>query len=359
MADFVAAGNVYSIARRRDGTVWTWGGNFFGQLGFGDPALPSSNVPRQVPGIAGARAVTASWINSYALMNDGFIQACGNNEPRLLGRPATSAQISFLPVQRFRRPRAVSTGALHCLATYKGHVYAWGENRYGGFGIGSQGQTWIYPRQLPGVNGVIQAVCGLYGQSFLLRRSGPRLLAAGRNDFGQLGDGTTTDRPGFVAIPGMSDVVAIRSDGGATLALRDDGTVWAWGRNGAGQLGDGTTIDRLTPSRVGRLRRIKAIAMGAGFGLALDDLGRVTGWGANMPPGPSGNGALAMWLEPGKIELPRPIVAIAAGDAHALAVDDSGHVWGWGQNDVGQVGIGSNAFYVSTPTRLPGISQVG
>lgn len=358
MADFIAAGNVYSIARRRNGTVWTWGGNFFGQLGLGDPALPSMNAPRQVPGIAGVRAVTASWINSYALTQDGFIHACGYHETRLLGRPATALQLSFMPVQRFRRPRTLSTGALHCLATYKGHVFAWGTNPRGGFGVGSLGQTWIYPRQLPDVDGVMEAQCGILGQSFLLRRSSPRLLAAGRNDFGQLGDGTTQDRAAFVEIPGMSSVIAIRSDGGSTLILRDDGTVWAWGLNNAGQLGDGTTTNRLTPGRVGGLRRIVTIAMGVGFGLALDDSGRVSGWGANMPTGVAGGG-LAMWLDPRKIELPRPIVAIAAGDVHALAVDDNGDVWGWGLNYDGQVGIGTTAFYVSTPTRLPGISQVG
>jgi alpha-tubulin suppressor-like RCC1 family protein len=111
----------------------------------------------------------------------------------------------------------------------------------------------------------------------LLRRSAPRLLAAGRNNYGQLGDGTTQDRFDFVAIPGMSDVVAISGDVDFTLALRHDGTVWAWGRNDLGQLGDGTLNDLPTPGRVGRLRKVVAIAAGRDYGLALDDAGRITG----------------------------------------------------------------------------------
>ncbi len=358
MADFLAAGNATSVVRRTDGTVWTWGNDESGQLGLGDPAMTFRNVPTQVPGVANARQVAATSTNSFVLSSDGFVRACGWHVTGQLGRPATMPQTSFLPVQRFRRPRAISAGWLHCLALYKNLVYGWGSNQHGSFGDGTQGGNWIYPRRLAGIDGVTQVVCGMWGQSFLMRRSSPRLLAAGRNDFGQLGDGTTQDRAAFVEIPGMSSVVAIRSDGGSTLILRDDGTVWAWGLNNAGQLGDGTTTNRLTPGRVGGLRRIVTIAMGVGFGLALDDSGRVSGWGANMPTGVA-DGGLAMWLDPRKIELPRPIVAIAAGDVHALAVDDNGDVWGWGLNYDGQVGIGTTAFYVSTPTRLPGISQVG
>lgn len=361
MADFLAAGNATSVVRRTDGTVWTWGNDESGQLGLGDPAMTFRNVPTQVPGVANARQVAATSTNSFVLSSDGFVRACGWHVTGQLGRPATMPQTSFLPVQRFRRPRAISAGWLHCLALYKNLVYGWGSNQHGSFGDGTQGGNWIYPRRLAGIDGVTQVVCGMWGQSFLMRRSSPRLLAAGRNNYGQLGDGTTQDRLEFVEIPGMSDVVAISGSLDFTLVLRGDGTVWAWGRNHVGQLGDGTLNDRLTPGRVGQLRRIVAISAGTSHGLALDDAGRVAGWGLNTTAqlADDGSGNFSVRRNPAKIVMPRPIVAIATGGGHSLAVDDNGDVWGWGYNVNGEVGVGSTVTHIHNPTRLTGISQVG
>lgn len=361
MAVFLVAGNSHSIARRTDGTVWTWGNDELGQLGLGDPAMTFRSVPTQVAGVSNAREVAIGASTSLFLASDGFVHACGSHTSIQLGRPATAPQTSFLPVQRFRRPRAISAGWLHCLAAYKGQVFAWGRNQHGGFGIGTQGELWTYPRPLPGVDGVSQAICGRWGQSFLLRRSGPRVLAAGRNNYGQLGDGTTQDRLEFVPIPGMSDVVAVSASSDFTLALRDDGTVWAWGRNHVGQLGDGTLVDRPTPARVGQLRRIVAISAGGAHGLALDDAGRISGWGLNTTAqlGDDGSGNFSVRRVPAKIPMKRPIVALSTGGGHSLAVDDHGDLWGWGYNVNGQVGTGSAAPHVFVPTRVTGISQVG
>ena len=356
MAVCLATGLNHTIARRRDGTVWTWGDGSNGQLGLDDPTMTVRRVPTQVPGISSAREVEGGWSTSFVRTAEGLVRACGWHLAGQLGRPATEPQISFRPVLRFRRPRTVSAGSFHCLATYKSQVYAWGMNLRGGFGIGSGsvGDIWVYPRPLPGVDGVTRAVAGLFGQSFLLRRSGPRLLAAGLNNHGQLGDGTTQDRTEFVAIPGMSDVVAIETGNAYTLALLDDGTVWAWGLNDVGQLGDGTRVSSLTPVRVGQLRRIVAISAGYSHALALDDAGRVSERGHVVD-----NVFFDVRSAPVKVEIPRPVVAIAAGYTFSHAVDDNGDVWGWGVNGEGQVGTGSTALRVPEPTRLDGISQVG
>jgi len=78
-------------------------------------------------------------------------------------------------------------------------------------------------------------------------RTDDSLWAWGNNNFGQLGDGTTTNR--HVPVKIMDDVSAISTNGAHTMAIRNDGSLWAWGGNWYGQLGDGKFI-RLLPPRI-------------------------------------------------------------------------------------------------------------
>ena len=95
------------------------------------------------------------------------------------------------------------------------------------------------------------------------------VVAWGNNGYGQLGDGTTTDRLSPTAVPGLTGVTAIAAGGHHTVALRYDGTVVAWGRNSNGQLGDGTTTDRLSPTAVPGLTGVTAIVAGDYHTVAL------------------------------------------------------------------------------------------
>jgi len=113
------------------------------------------------------------------------------------------------------------------------------------------------------------------GYHSLALKSDGTVWAWGDNYYGDLGDGTTTDRNTPVQVSGLTGVTAISGGGQYSLALKSDGTVWAWGDNYHGKLGDGTTTDRYTPVQLMGLTGVTAISGGEDHSLALKSDGTV------------------------------------------------------------------------------------
>ena len=163
-----------------------------------------------------------------------------------------------------------------------------------------------------------QKVAGGPYHSLTLKNDGT-VWAWGRNDFGELGNGTTTSRYTPVQVKGLTNVVAIAAGYDHSLALRSDGTVWAWGLNGNGQLGDGTTTNRTTPVQVKGLTNVVAIAAGVYHSLAIRSDGTVWTWGYNTY-GQLGDGTTTNKTTPVQVKGLTNVVAIAAGVYHSLAL---------------------------------------
>jgi|GEM_PF-1360617 len=187
--------------------------------------------------------------------------------------------------------------------------------------------------------------------------------AWGRNNSGQLGNGTILDSytPVQPSIPG--NVTAISAGSGHTLAVDADGGVWAWGNNGSGELGDDTITDRMIPVRVknaGGLNYLSSIvAVSAGFShsLALDSSGHVWAWGQNdwgqLGQNPAAYDKSALPLEVAITD----VAAISAGQAYSVALKTDGTVWAWGVNDNGQLGLG-NLIDQSAPVQIPALANI-
>ena len=223
----------------------------------------------------------------------------------------------------------------------------------------------------------------------LALKSDGTVWAWGRNYYGQLGDGSTTDRstPVQVQVSGLSDVIALagrgehslalKSDGtvwawGASsgdpsllsdviaiaagdnygLALKSDGTVWAWGKNYYGQLGNGSTSNSSPPVQVSGMNDVIALAAGDSHTLALKSDGTVWAWGYNGY-GQLGNGSTTSSTTPVPVSGLTGVIALAAGDDHSLALKSDGTVWAWGLNNYGQLGDGSTT-HRSTPVQVSG-----
>ena len=170
--------------------------------------------------------------------------------------PAGAGAAPLPPVQ------AVAAGGSHALALAKdGTVWAWGARDVGApeWGMGAAlgdgtMEEHHTPVPVPGLS-AISAIAASYRYSLALANDGS-LWAWGNNRHGSLGDAKVKERSNPAQVDGLAGITAIRAGMFHAMALAKDGALWAWGLNDHGQVGDGTTDDRPTPVRVGHLRSL-------------------------------------------------------------------------------------------------------
>ena len=246
-----AGGYTHSVAVKADGTVWTWGQNWAGQLGTGN--TDDTNVPVQVEGLTNAVAVAAGYNHTLALLSDGTVLAWGYDNFNQLGDGSGNSSSTPVPVPGLPGIMAICTGGNHNLALdTNGNVWAWGSD-------------------------------SLYASSVVFHPLG----VAGK--FAKAGAGDNSNRPVMVA--GLANVVGFAAGASHSLALDNEGNMWAWGVDGSGQLGDGgpsnnggqNSVD--IPMRVLGMTNIIAIAAGSDASVALDGNGNLWQWGASDSDG--------------------------------------------------------------------------
>ncbi|MDI1463634.1 cell wall anchor protein [Catellatospora sp. KI3] len=268
----VAAGERHSLALRADGTVAAWGANDLGQLGLGSTG-PDVRVPVRVPGLRRVRAIAAGDAYSLALLKDGTVVAWGDDSAGQLGDGQVGGTAAApAPVAGLRGVEQVAAGfATSVVRLSDGTVMTWGSNTEGQLGTGSAAQAEPRPAAVPGLARVRSVAAGA-GHVLALLRDGT-VRSWGLNDAGQLGDGRTgtgRDTPGVVV--GVTGARAVAAGATTSYALVDDDAGFlSWGDNSLGALGDGSAADhRDTAGRaVSGLGRVEAVVGGFSFALAL------------------------------------------------------------------------------------------
>lgn len=330
----VAAGDYFSLALKTDGTVWAWGENARGELGIG--TTDSRIKATQITGLSGVRAISANNLTGLALRNDGTVWVWGDNSHGQLGNGVvggmrtTPAQVAGLT-----NITALAAGFLHSLALRSdGTVWAWGDNIAGDLGndTGVSGQYRPYPLQVAGISGVTKIAAGASG-SMALTGDGT-VWVWGWKGSGEFGDGTISElnvtlknpRP----VPGLGGVVAIAAGYNHRLAVRSDGTVWAWGANSEGQVGNGTFGTSgcacvTTPVQVTGLGGVTTLSGGSEHSIALKNDGTVWAWGRDAEDQTSGStGTCGVGqpcrVSPAQVPVLKDVVAIAAGNRHNVVV---------------------------------------
>lgn len=243
-------------------------------------------------------------------------------------------------------------------AAAENQIRAWGDNQYGSLGDGTNNDS----NKAVAVHdfGTVKRVDGGCGHSVALKTDGT-LSAWGANEVGQLGTVTNnfyTNTP--VDVSHLTKVSAISSKCLHNLALKEDGTVWAWGNNETGQLGNGTSglgDPAATPNQVSNLGVAKAVAAGGGFSLALKEDGTVRAWGDNNV-GQLGDGTNTPQSNtPVQVSGLTDVKAIAAGMHHSLALKADGTVRAWGSNVSGPLGDGTNNNS-NTPVKVKNLTGI-
>jgi len=231
----------------------------------------------------------------------------------------------------------IACGAHHSLAVTegKGEVLAWGGNRYGQVGDGSFTDR---ARPVSVIGSDVRAVAAGKHHSLAITRAG-EVLAWGSNEGGLLlGSGADIGekqaRPTMVPVGGGARAIAAGLQ--HSLVVTETGEVLAWGANDYGQLGDGSVESRRSPVRVALPSTVRAVAAGWYHSIALTEAGEVFAWGFNAPDHTKCRATTSPTLL-----LRGGVRTVVAGGVHSLALTETGNVLAWGGNEYGQVGDGT------------------
>ncbi len=357
------------IILKSDGTVWDWGFNLHGQLGNGTIGTNNdTDLPGRVLGIGGVgylgslSAIIGGESHNMALSSDGTVDTWGWNFFGQLGDGSTnwgystSYSLSAVKVYGLSSVAFLGGRGYHNLAVKtNGTIWAWGDNQSGQLGNGGfyPGGTNV-PVQVIGLTNPI-AVSGGGFHSMALMSNGT-VWTWGDNSYGQLGDGTTNNRSSPVQVVGLSNIVAISCGWIQTLAVRSDGTAWTWGDNNTCELGNGVVGGISTvPVQVLNLSNVVSVSGGDLSSMARLADGTIWKWGQNVY-GELGLGTSDTNAHPVPVQVPglSNIVISACRDYHNICVKRDGTVWVWGDNRFGGMGdfTGSN---VTSPRLMPGL----
>jgi alpha-tubulin suppressor-like RCC1 family protein len=335
----IAAGTFHTCALLSGGGARCWGWNEYGQLG--DGTTTNRSTPVEVTGLAsGATAITTGMFFTCALIMSGGARCWGSNGESQLGDGTTTQRSTPVEVTGLAGsvPSITAGGEHACVLASGGGARCWGYNQNGQLGDGTRTQR-STPVDVSGLTSGVTSITASRQHTCALI-TGEGVKCWGDNGYGQLGDGTTTDRSTPVDVVGLGEgVTAIATGGLHTCTLVSGGGMKCWGWNGYGQLGDGTATDHSTPvDVVGLGQGVTAITAGEAHTCALTSGGGVKCWGSNQS-GQLGNGTSNQSSTPVEVSgLASGVTTITAAGSHTCALASGGWAKCWGANWDGQLG---------------------
>lgn len=352
----VATGTYHSCAITKVGALKCWGYNYYGQLGNGTKTL--STVPVQVSGMtSGVVNVSAGYHSTCAVTTAGSVKCWGMNTQGQLGDGSkTDRVVPSQVVGLTSNGVSVITSGMHsCAILDGGAVRCWGANGYGQVGDGSTTER-VSPVAVPSLSKDVMGLALGQAHSCSIKTTGV-VQCWGANGEGQLGDGSGLRQLSPVSISGLgTEIQSLNAYNYQTCVVTKLGAAKCWGANGSGQLGDGTITRRVTPVQVSGLTSgVKSIGLGTSHTCAVMSSGGLMCWGANGS-GQLGTGNTTAQLTPVAVPaLTSGVLHVAGGSMHTCATTEAGAVKCWGRNAEGELGINSTSG-TSTPVEVIGIN---
>lgn len=338
----IAAGAAHTCAVGADGHVACWGDNLSGQLG--DGTTDASLVPVDVVGIADAVAVAAGNSHTCVVREEGTVSCWGYNLNGQLGNGGVPIRSSTpVDVVGITDATAIAAGENHsCVVRDSGSVACWGGNQYGELGNGTTTYS-STPVEVSGITDATAIAAGAY-HSCVVRGSGSAacwgLNTNGQLGTGQFGSGTTYYSSTPVDVSGITDATVIVTGEYHSCVVRDSGSVACWGAGTNGHLGNGSTSHSSSPVEVTGITDASTIAAGQNHSCAVRDAGTVACWGRNVF-GQLGDGTTNGALVPVGVVDIDDATAVGGGGQHSCALRESGTISCWGWNAGGQLGDGT------------------
>jgi alpha-tubulin suppressor-like RCC1 family protein len=349
----VSVSERHSCAVVSDATLRCWGSNDLGQLGI--PGAVIQRTPGAVPDRQNAASVAAGWGNTCVLLRDGRVICWGTDYNGDSGCPNPAHVYGPMQCDTFPSGSGmveIASGGEHgCSRKFDGSLQCWGRNDFGEVGDGTSGLPGsglnphrYTPVAVPGIRQAVAITVGVWHSCAALGTGS--VLCWGNNDTGNLGTGDTKSYAVPTPVVGLDSAaggaISVTAAAGHTCALMRDGSVSCFGDNALGQLGDGSTQASFVPVRVAGLGSVTAVAAGGHHTCAVVRSGSVVCWGRGTE-GQLGQGALVSSETPVTVELPPNVAirSIASKYHHTCALSDEGKIWCWGANGDGRLGDGT------------------
>jgi alpha-tubulin suppressor-like RCC1 family protein len=329
----------------REGNLWGWGLNSFGNLGVNDTNTRCTPVTTSTGG-ANWKQVSGGKNHTAAIKTDGTLWTWGYNISGQIGDLSTTNRL--VPVTTFAGGtnwKQVSCGESHTAAIKTdGTLWTWGNNTNGQIGDNTTINNRITPvTTFTGGTNWKQVDCGGYFTAAI--KTDGTLWTWGNNAYGKLGINNTTQQATPVQVFGSAtNWKQVACGVNHIAAIKIDGTLWIWGRNNNSQLGVNDTTQRITPVTTfaggTNWKQVSCGGVGAGgHTAAIKTDGTLWTWGRNTE-GALGNNTFSVGSS--------PVTTFAGGTnwkqvdcggAFTSAIKTNGTLWTWGNNTNAQLGL--------------------